>query len=66
MGFKNLVLLDCRVYLKILPDDNVDLFFFLENFLIVGFFSLFFLIVGLNFLVFTDCRVDLKFLDRGV
>jgi hypothetical protein len=50
--------------MKILHDDRVDLS--IENFLIIGFISLFFLIAGFNFLVFFYCRVDLKFPDRGV
>ena len=44
MGFENFVPLDCRVDLKTLPDDKVDLLFFLKNFLIIGFSSLSFLI----------------------
>jgi len=46
MGLENLVLPYCRVDLKTLPDDKVDLLLFLRNFLIIGFSSLSFLIAG--------------------
>jgi hypothetical protein len=49
-GFKNLMLSDCMVNL-ILLDHEVDLLLnFLKNFLMVGFFSLFFLIARFKFL----------------